>query len=128
MTGGGCLSKCPVVCPPSTRRLWPTSAGEIQKKNHQLACAHTKQSPHRGFTSTGAYETDEKSGILKIKLDALRQWQCLGVVDGVGLTAHVRLPGIGAGFAAAAGFFFTTKCAANFCTGSTDVYIGNTAI
>ena len=40
---------------------------------------------------------------LQVELDSLGQGEFLGPVDGVGLTAHVGLPGVGAGFAPAAG-------------------------
>src|SRR3546814_11648769 len=48
---------------------------------------------------------------LQVELDALRQRQRFGVVDGVGLSAHVHLPRIRARLAAATGFLFTTESA-----------------
>src|SRR5699024_3059255 len=62
------------------------------------------------------------------ELHSLSQRKFAGIVDGVGRAAHVGLPGVGAGFAAAASLLFTTECAADFSTGGTDVYIGDTAV
>ena len=44
-----------------------------------------------------------------LELDPLRQRQGRAPVDGVRLTAHVRLPGIGAGLAAAAGVLLAAE-------------------
>ncbi|MDA4805002.1 hypothetical protein NY486_03725, partial [Enterobacter hormaechei] len=44
----------------------------------------------------------------------LGQWQCLGIIDGVCGAAHIGLPGIRAGFAAAARFLFAAESAADF--------------
>src|SRR5699024_10390726 len=62
------------------------------------------------------------------ELYSLSQWKFAGIVDGVGRAAHVGLPGIGAGFAAAASLLFTTECAADFSTGATNVDVGDTAV
>ena len=51
---------------------------------------------------------------LEIKFDALGQGEVGAVVDGVGLAAHVGLPGIRTGFPAPTCFLLTTKRAANF--------------
>ena len=49
-----------------------------------------------------------------VERDALREREGFAVVDGVGGAAHVAFPGVGAGFAAAAGFLFTAEGAADF--------------
>src|SRR5258705_13009792 len=40
-----------------------------------------------------------------LELDALREWERTGVVDGVGLPAHVGSPGVRPGLASASGVF-----------------------
>ena len=47
------------------------------------------------------------------ELDALSQRQFVGVVDGVGGAPHVGLPGVGAGFAAAAGVLLAAESTAD---------------
>ena len=46
----------------------------------------------------------------------------------MGLPAHVYLPGIGAGFAASAGFLFASEGPADFGSRGADVHVGNAAI
>ncbi|RMO11514.1 hypothetical protein ALQ47_05296 [Pseudomonas cichorii] len=65
---------------------------------------------------------------LSVENDALGQRQFAGIVDGIGLTTHVGLPGIGTGFTPAAGFLLTTKCSADLCTAGADVDVGNAAV
>ena len=63
-----------------------------------------------------------------VELDALRERQRGAVVDGVGGAAHVGLPGIGAGFAAAAGFLLAAEGAADLGAGRADVDVGDAAV
>src|SRR6185503_13133977 len=62
------------------------------------------------------------------ELDALRQRQRVRIVDRRGLSAHVRLPGIRAGFAPAAGFLLAAERAADFRAARPDVHVGDTTI
>src|SRR3546814_9736234 len=66
--------------------------------------------------------------LFRSELDALRQRQRFGVVDGVGLSAHVHLPRIRARLAAATGFLFTTESATDLGAGGADIDVGNTTI
>src|SRR5262249_17061596 len=66
--------------------------------------------------------------VLIAEADALRQWKVAGVVDGVGLAAHVELPGIAAAFAAAAGVFLAAEGAADFGPAGSDIDIGDAAV
>src|ERR1700730_10685232 len=63
-----------------------------------------------------------------LELDPLRERQLTAPVHGIGLAAHVRLPGIGAGFAAAAGILFTTESAADFGPRGAEIDVGDTAV
>src|ERR1700733_13160705 len=63
-----------------------------------------------------------------IEPDALCQRQRVGVIDGCGLAAHVGLPRVRAGLAAAAGFLFAPERAADFRARRADVHIGDAAI
>src|SRR5690606_29095130 len=65
---------------------------------------------------------------LLAKLDALGQWQGGAVVDRGGAAAHVLLPGVGAGFSAAAGVFFAAEGAADLGAGGADIDAGQTAV
>ena len=62
------------------------------------------------------------------KLHALRQRQGRAVVDGVGGAAHIGLPGVGAGLAAAAGFLLAAEGAADLGAGRADVDVGDAAV
>ena len=62
------------------------------------------------------------------ELDPLRQRQVRRVVDGVGLPSHVHLPGVGAGFSAAAGFLFSAERPADLRAAGADVHVGNAAV
>src|SRR3546814_9460630 len=62
--------------------------------------------------------------LFRSELDALRQRQRFGVVDGVGLSAHVHLPRIRARLAAATGFLFTTESATDLGAGGADIDVG----
>src|SRR6185312_8700277 len=70
-----------------------------------------------GMTSLRAVE----SRGLQVELDPLRQRQRVGVVDGVGLAAHVDLPCIRAGLATAAGFLLAAERAADLRARGADV-------
>ena len=65
---------------------------------------------------------------LRLELDALRQRQRVGVVDRVGLPAHVGLPRVGARFASAAGFLLAAEGAADFGAAGADVDVGDAAV
>ena len=62
------------------------------------------------------------------KGNTLCQGQFAGPVDRVGLPAHVLLPGVRTGFAAAASFLLSAKCPANLSPGGADIDIRNPAI
>src|SRR5690606_23415212 len=60
--------------------------------------------------------------------DALSQGELAGVVHGLGLAAHIGLPGIGAGFATAAGVLLAAKCAADLRPAGADVHVGDPTV
>ena len=64
----------------------------------------------------------------EIKFYSLCQWKLMGKVDGIGLPAHIRFPGIAAAFPAATGFFFTAKSTTDLRAAGANIYIGNAAI
>src|SRR5690606_6324944 len=51
-----------------------------------------------------------------------------GIIDGVGLAAHIALPRIRSAFPPASGFFFTPECTADLGPRRADIDIGNAAI
>src|SRR4051812_42542679 len=63
-----------------------------------------------------------------VELHALRQRQLAAVVDRVGGAAHVRLPAVGARFAAAAGLLLAAERAADLGARGPDVDVGDAAI
>ena len=63
-----------------------------------------------------------------LELDALGKGQLGAVVDGDGGSAHVLLPGVAAGFAAAARLLLATKGTANLCTVGGDVDVDNARV
>src|SRR5437899_867303 len=65
---------------------------------------------------------------LNLELDPLRQRQLTRPVDGDGLPAHVGLPGIAAGFAAATGIFFAAKSSADLGAARAYVDVGYSAV
>src|SRR5215471_14485061 len=67
-------------------------------------------------------------GRLSAEFDALGERQRIGVVDGRGLPAHVGLPRIRTGFAAATRLLLAAECSADLGTRRPDVDIGNAAI
>ena len=62
------------------------------------------------------------------ELDALRQRQARRPIDRVGLAAHIGPPGIRAGLAPAAGFFFAAKRPADLSTTRANIDIGDAAV
>ncbi len=52
----------------------------------------------------------------------------MAVVDGVGGAAHVGLPGVGAGFAAASGLFFAAEGTPDLGSGGAYVDVGDAAV
>src|SRR5207237_1290880 len=63
-----------------------------------------------------------------VELDALGERQAASIVHGVGGAAHIGLPGIRAGFAAAASLLLAAKRAADLGAGRTDIDVGDAAI
>src|ERR1700749_1825261 len=68
------------------------------------------------------------STALNCELDALCERECVGVVDGRGLTAHVGAPRIRTALASAAGFLLAAECSADLGPRRPDVHIGDSAI
>lgn len=65
---------------------------------------------------------------LTSKLNSLRQRQVAGVVDRVGLAAHVVFPSIATAFASAAGILFAAESATYFGSARAGIHIGDPAI
>src|SRR5690606_23191136 len=65
---------------------------------------------------------------LQVELDPLRQRQRVGVVDGVGLAAHIGPPRIRARFPATAGFLLAAEGAADLGARGADVDVGDAAV
>src|SRR5690606_21036616 len=65
---------------------------------------------------------------LQVELDALCQRQCVGVVDRVGLAAHVGAPGIRTRLAATAGFLLAAERATDLGARGADVDVGDAAV
>src|SRR5579862_4829832 len=65
---------------------------------------------------------------LDVELNALRERQRAAIVHGVGGPAHVGLPAVGAGFAAAAGLLFAAERPADLGARGTDIDVGDAAI
>src|SRR5919198_1873097 len=63
-----------------------------------------------------------------VEADALGEWQLGAVVDRAGLAAHVGLPGIRAGLAAATGRLFAAERAADLRTGGPHVHVRDAAV
>src|SRR6266568_226116 len=62
------------------------------------------------------------------KVDALGQRQVAGIIDGVGLTAHIILPAIAAAFPSSAAFLLASKRPAYLGSAGAAVDIGDAAI
>src|SRR5580658_6339087 len=67
-------------------------------------------------------------GRLNIELDALRQRQFFGPVDGDGLPPHVSLPRVAAGFAAATGVLLAAEGSTDLRAAGADVDIRKAAV
>src|SRR5215207_7378017 len=65
---------------------------------------------------------------IDVELHALRQRQGSAEIDRVGGPAHIGLPGVGAGLAAAAGLLLAAEGAADLGAGRADVAVGDAAI
>ena len=65
---------------------------------------------------------------IHVEADALRQRQVAAVVDSVGGPAHIGLPGVGTGLAAATGFLLAAKGAADFGPRRADVDVDDAAV
>eukprot|EP00047_Mylnosiga_fluctuans_P013855 m.33831 g.33831 ORF g.33831 m.33831 type:complete len:546 (+) comp5145_c1_seq1:34-1671(+) len=63
-----------------------------------------------------------------LKLDALRQRESLGAVDGAGGAAHVLLPRVAAGLAAAAGLLLAAEGTADLSTGRGNVHVDDATV
>src|SRR6187200_1416036 len=63
-----------------------------------------------------------------VEADPLGEGKVLRVVNGVGGAAHVGLPGVGAGLAAAAGLLFAPEGATDFGAAGADVDVGDAAV
>ena len=68
------------------------------------------------------------AGSTQVELDALGERQVGRPVDRVGLAAHVGLPRVGAGLAAAAGLLLAAERAADLGAGGADVDVGDAAV
>src|SRR3546814_17525176 len=68
------------------------------------------------------------TGGLQVELDALRQRQRVGVVDRVGLAAHVGAPRVRTRLAAAAGFLPAAERPADLGPGGAAVDVGDAAV
>src|SRR5690606_36789760 len=80
----------------------------------------------RGRTGRGA--PTRTSGVSsEVELDALGQRQRVGVVDGVGLAAHVGAPRVRTRLAATAGLLLAAEGAADLGAGGADVVVGDAA-
>src|SRR5438067_5874455 len=66
--------------------------------------------------------------MLYAEFDSLSEGEFLGIVDGIGGSAHVGFPGIAPGFAAAASALFAAKGAADLGAAGADVDVGDAAI
>src|SRR5262245_30578693 len=65
---------------------------------------------------------------LNLELHALRQWQIAAEIKRAGLATHVGLPGVGARFASATGFFLAAKGPADLGAAGANVDVGNPAV
>src|SRR6185437_741504 len=69
-----------------------------------------------------------RTSALELELEPLGERQVARPVDGVGLAAHIRLPGIGAGLPPAARVLLAAEGAADLGAGSADVDVGDAAV
>src|SRR5215469_14661459 len=66
--------------------------------------------------------------LFDLELDPLRERQLAAPVDRVGLAAHVGLPGVRAGLAAAAGVLLSTERATDLGSRGTEIDVGDAAV
>ncbi len=66
--------------------------------------------------------------LVDVEDDSLGEGEGLAVVDGVGGSAHVGLPAVGAGLAAAAGLLLAAEGSADLGSGRADVDVGDAAV
>ena len=78
--------------------------------------------------AAGAAVREEALLSRDVEDDALRERQLARVVDGGGLAAHVRLPRVGAGLAAAAGLLLAAERAADLGAARADVDVRDPAV
>src|SRR5688500_3282704 len=91
----------------------------------------TRRSPGISSTRTSSCtpSTRMRAGASNdVELDPLRERQVARVIDRVGLAAHVGLPRVGAGLAAAARVFLAAEGAADLRARGTDVHVGDAAV
>src|SRR5690606_23036842 len=87
--------------------------------------------PSRNVTPTKASSARRNlssRGFTSAELDPLGQRQVVAPVDGRSLAPHVRLPGVGAGLAAAPGVLLPSEGAPDFRTRGADVDVGDPAV
>src|SRR5262245_637737 len=65
---------------------------------------------------------------IHVEFYPLSERQAVAVVQRASLAAHVCLPGVGAGFAAAAGFFLAAEGPADLGAAGADVHVGDAAV
>src|SRR6185437_3263915 len=145
-------SRSSVTCPgPAARaRSWPVSSASSAPSTWPATCSTTARmrgsgSPRRrspagtsaSWPAGNAYARRRPSGIrtgaparrvTSAELDALGERQLVRVVDRIGRAAHVRLPRVRAGLAAAAGLLLATERATDLGAGWTDVDVGDAAV
>src|SRR5688572_16508926 len=99
----------------------------VDRRATRLALRAGPQDRRTGFGAANPGADRAGSG-RDFEVDALSERQLQAPVDRVGLAAHVRLPAVRAGFAAAAGVLLAAECATDLRARSTDVDVGDTAI
>src|SRR5438105_12864651 len=93
--------------------------------------ASSRSTPPRSaahVSRCGCRDADGARLLRDLELDPLRERQLAAPVHGSGLTAHVRLPGIGARLAAAAAVLLATEGAADFGARGAQIDVGDTAV
>jgi len=65
---------------------------------------------------------------LDVEFNALGEREIGAIIYCIGLSAHIGFPGIGARFPSTTGFFFTTEGTTDLSTGSTNIYVGDSAV
>src|SRR5690606_33753990 len=125
-------ARCPVITatrlPTSGSRVHPSRPKTRLTMASTLVCRPTAGAAGGGGGNGGGVGSLIARFSLQVELDALGQRQFVGVVDGVGLAAHVRTPCIRARLAAAAGFLLAADRAADLWAGGADVDVGDAAV